>query len=271
MHAIFRTALTTALTVAGLAVAGHARADITFYENDGYGGRSFTAQQNRVRDFNRANFNDRASSVVVTRDRWEVCEDVNFDGRCVVLRPGQYASLRDMGLNDRLSSARRLQPQQSVEDNRYAPEPLVARDFRRRSGERLYEVPVSSVRAVMGQPEQRCWVEQREVPTENRNSVPGGLAGAVIGGILGHQIGGGTGRDIATAGGVVGGAIIGSRIGGRGEPQLQDVRRCENAGQARPAYYDVTYTFRGQEHHTQMTTPPASGRITVNREGEPRA
>lgn len=31
--------------------------------------------------------------MVVARDRWEVCEDARFDGRCVVLRPGRYAAL----------------------------------------------------------------------------------------------------------------------------------------------------------------------------------
>jgi uncharacterized protein YcfJ len=40
--------------------------------------------------------------------------------------------------------------------------------------------------------------------------------------------------------------------------------------QAKPDYWDVTYTFRGQEHHVQMVTPPGRT-ITVNRLGEPRA
>ncbi|MBE0487690.1 MAG: glycine zipper 2TM domain-containing protein [Halomonas sp.] len=36
--------------------------------------------------------------------------------------------------------------------------------------------------------------------------------GAVIGGLLGRQVGGGSGRDLATAAGVIGGAVGGSRI-----------------------------------------------------------
>jgi uncharacterized protein YcfJ len=37
----------------------------------------------------------------------------------------------------------------------------------------------------------------------------------------------------------------------------------------RPDFWDVGYTFRGQEHHVQMTAPPGAT-VTVNRQGEPR-
>ena len=40
-------------------------------------------------------------------------------------------------------------------------------------------------------------------------------------------------------------------------------------GQARPDYWDVSYDFRGTEHHVQMATPPGPT-ITVNERGEPR-
>ena len=69
---------------------------VIFYENDGFGGRSFTTEK-QVNNFQRFGFNDRASSVVVIGDRWEVCEDTGFSGRCVVLRPGRYASLERDG------------------------------------------------------------------------------------------------------------------------------------------------------------------------------
>src|SRR5450755_2643493 len=97
--------LKTALAVAGVAFATQAAAQITFYEREGFEGRSFTTER-EIRNFERYGFNDRASSVVVVGDRWEVCEDARFRGRCVVLRPGRYASLAAMGLNDRVSSAR---------------------------------------------------------------------------------------------------------------------------------------------------------------------
>jgi uncharacterized protein YcfJ len=38
---------------------------------------------------------------------------------------------------------------------------------------------------------------------------------------------------------------------------------------ATPAYYDVTYNFRGMEHHVQMAAPPGPT-IIVNERGEPR-
>jgi uncharacterized protein YcfJ len=245
---------------------------ITFYESERFGGRSFSTGE-QVRNFERFGFNDRASSVVVRAGRWEVCDDVRFSGRCVVLRPGQYASLAAMGLNDRVSSVRTVSRDTRVDDNRYAPAPVVGHDYRRRSNERLYEANVTSVRAVVGTPQQRCWVEQEQIPQDRRTAnVPGAVAGAVIGGILGHQIGSGSTRDIATVGGAVAGGALGSQIGGGSQQtRTQDVQRCESApSAARPDYWDVTYNFRGQEYRMQLTTPPGST-VTVNERGEPRA
>lgn len=269
----FRKVVLAAAAVAGLACATQALAEITFYENDGFAGRTFVAPRNRVGNFERQGFNDRASSVIVSGSRWEICEDVAFGGRCTVLRPGQYPSLREFEWNDRVSSARAIPDSEIVADNRLAPEPIVQRDYRRRNGERLYEAQVTEIRAVMGQPEQRCWMEQQQVPVEQRSGVPGGIAGAVIGGILGHQVGGGSGRDLATVGGAIGGAVIGSKISKRknDNTRTQEVQRCETTSQdSKPAYWDVTYTFRGQQHTAQMTTPPGAT-IMVNRNGEPRA
>jgi len=249
-------------------------AQITFYEREGFQGRSFTTAK-QVANFQRFGFNDRASSVDVRGDRWEVCDDIRFRGRCVVLRPGRYPTLAAMGLNDRVSSVRDVSRDARIADNRYAPAPVANRDFRRRNDERLYEANVTSVRAVLGTPEQRCWVEQEQVPQASRNvNIPAAIAGAVIGGILGHQVGAGSGKDIATIAGVVGGAAVGANVGRTsGAPQVstQDVQRCENTpSQARPDYWDVTYSFRGQEHRMQMTRPPGST-VTVNEQGEPRA
>ena len=268
--------LTRALVVmvTGMAFAAPALAQITLYENDAYGGRSFTAQGN-VLDLRRNGFNDRASSVVVRSGRFEICEDSNFGGRCMVLRPGQYPALSAMGLNDRVSSVRSVSNNARVADERYSPQPAVSRDYRRRDQERLFEVPVTSSRAVYGTPEQRCWMEREQVPTEQRdNRVPGALIGAVIGGILGHQVGGGTGRDIATVGGAVAGGAVGANVGrNRDAPDTtsREVQRCAAVpGTGRPTYWDVTYEFRGQQHRVQLTAAPGAT-VTVNRNGEPRA
>jgi uncharacterized protein YcfJ len=264
----------SALAVAGLAIATQTVAQVTFYEHEGFEGRSFSTQ-GPVENFSGSGFNDRASSVVVTRGLWEVCEDARFDGRCVVLRPGRYPSLAAMGLNDRASSVREVSANARIDESRYAPTPVPVYDARRRHHERLYEVRVKSVRAVLGTPEQRCWVEQEQIPQERSNAnVPAAIAGALIGGILGHQIGGGTGRDIATVGGAVAGAAVGANVGRDGggqQAQTRDVQRCESVpGQGHPDYWEVAYDFRGQEHRVQMAVRPGRT-ITVNDRGEPRA
>lgn len=246
---------------------------ITFYSQEGFGGRSYSTSAQAL-DFRDAGFNDQASSVVVTQGLWEVCEDKQFRGRCLVLRPGQYPSLATTGMNDRISSARVIDNAASVSSERYAPAPVVGQDYRRRPSEAVFDAPVTAVRAVMGgTPERRCWVERQQVGTQSSGpNVGGAVAGAVIGGILGHQIGGGSGRDIATAGGVVAGAAIGSQVGrSSGQPTYQDVQRCDQTpAQSRVEYYDVTYTFRGVEHRVQLAQPPGST-IRVNAQGEPRA
>ena len=257
-----------ALAAAAVTISTQAVAQITFYEREGFQGRSFAAEQ-RIGNLAHYGFNDRASSAVVLRDRWEVCEDARFRGRCVVLRPGRYPSLAAMGLNDRISSVRDVSRNARIDDYRYAPP--AAHDYHRRNNERMYEANITSVRAVVGTPQQRCWVEQEQIPQDRRTvNVPAAIAGAVIGGILGHQIGGGSGKDIATVGGIVGGAAVGANIGRGDGVATQDVQRCESVpSQARPDYWDVTYSFRGQEHRMQMTHPPGPT-ITVNRQGEPR-
>jgi uncharacterized protein YcfJ len=274
MNTPARTTLAFSLVLAGLAAAGPSLAEVTFFEHEGFQGRSYTTDR-RIGDLARRGFNDLASSAIVSGQRWEVCNDSRFGGRCVVLRPGQYPSLRAMGLNDRISSAREVDGRTQVEDERYAPPPVVDRDYRRRNGERLYQAKVVSVRAVIATPERRCWVERGELQPERRDAnVPGALLGAVIGGILGHQIGGGSGRDIATVGGVVAGAAVGSQVGrdrNGGPVYGPNVERCSTTpSQARPEYWDVTYEFRGKQHQIQLTSPPGET-VTVNRAGEPRA
>ena len=252
-----------------------ARAQIAFFEQEGFAGRAFTTDKS-LANLNKNGFNDRASSAVVAGTRpWEVCDDARFTGRCMVLRPGQYPSLAAMGLNNRISSVREIGRDARIDDRRYAPAPIASPDYRKRKDERLFEVPVTSVRAVVGTPERRCWIEREQAP-QNQSEVnaPAAVLGALLGGVLGHQVGGGTGKDIATAGGAIAGAVLGSRVGGTNNngAQLppQDVQRCEDVpSQARTNYWDVTYTFRGEEHRIQMAAPPGRT-ITVNAQGEPR-
>ena len=253
-----------------------AGSQVVFYEGENFQGRSFTAQ-NQIDDFTRYGFNDLAASAVVLGDRWEACENVRFGGRCVVMRPGRYSSLQAMGMANRVSSVRAVSYDANVSDNRYAPLPVPVYDNRRRNEERLYDVNVTSVRAVVAESGQRCWMERQPVaqaPAAGNPNVGGALLGALIGGVLGHQVGGGVGKDLATAGGAVAGGLLGSKVGQNNSGQTvagQDVQRCTtDTTQAKPAYWDVTYTFRGQEHRVQMTSAPGPT-ITVNGQGEPRA
>jgi uncharacterized protein YcfJ len=259
------------LGVVAIVFATHAAAQIVLYEHEGFRGRVFSSSR-PIWNFERLGFNDRASSVIVEHGRWEVCEDARFEGRCIVLRPGSYDSLSRIGMNNRISSARPIS--RNVRYQSESPEPVAAPsyEYRQRPGERLYEVPLSSVRAVVGPPEHRCWVERQQV-VEDRGgaNVPGAIVGGIVGGVLGHQIGSGRGRDVATVGGAVAGAAVGANVGRSGTGTYErDVRRCETVpSQGRPDYWDVTYEFRGKTHHAQLSSLPGRT-ITVNGNGEPR-
>lgn len=276
-----RIARSLSLALGGLMVAGLSHASVVFYEHDNFEGRSFQSD-NRINNFQRSGFNDRASSVIVLNERWEICDDERMRGNCVVLRPGRYSSLSRMNLNDRVSSARPLPRAARYDDSRYAPPAEPVYDNRRRQNERLYDAPVTSVRAVLGEPSQRCWVEREEFvrnrpdARNDERNVPGAVLGALLGGVLGHQVGGGRGKDLATAGGAVAGAVIGSNAGRSDNSRsddnysTRDVRRCETVGNARPNYWDVTYSWRGVEHRVQTTFEPGAT-LRVNQNGEPRA
>jgi hypothetical protein len=93
----------SAPTPAPAPVAGQ----ITFYGRENFDGRAITVDR-PVSDLERLGFADRASSLVVKGASWQVCDAVEFAGRCVVLRPGEYPSLATIGLDNRISSVRRV-------------------------------------------------------------------------------------------------------------------------------------------------------------------
>ena len=95
--------------------AGSAMADrITFYENDNFGGRQFSADR-PVSNFASNGFNDRVRSAVVHEGRWEICINADFDGGCGILAPGAYPTLGAYA--GRVSSVRPLDGRQA--GNRY--------------------------------------------------------------------------------------------------------------------------------------------------------
>lgn len=262
-----------AIAAASVVVASQAMAAITFYEGEGFRGRAATVDH-AVPNLREIRFNDRAGSVIVDRGRWEVCERPNFQGRCALLRRGNYDSLRNTGLEWEISSVRPAGQRRFDVEPQASAAPLY--QYRQRPGERTYEVPVAWSRAVVSQAnQQRCWVERQQVPaaTQSSGSAGGAILGGIVGGILGHQVGKGSGRDAATVAGAVTGAVVGNNIGGGGSQPgyaTQDVQRCETVPtSATPAYYEVAYNFRGTEHRVQMATAPGNT-IIVNERGEPR-
>src|ERR1700752_3978601 len=229
------TVLKGLFAIAGVAVSLQAAAQVTFYEGPNFRGRAFTADK-EVRNLERFGFNDRATSAIVDRGRWQVCEDRRFEGQCVIMRRGNYPTLQSMGLNNSISWWRPVQ-----RDSRYSeaepPHPPAVYDYRVRPNERTFQAPVASVRAVMGTPERRCWVERQQVGGDP--NVGGAIVGGLLGGILGHQVGSGRGNDVATAGGSIAGAAIGANTG-RGGGYTQDVQRCRDVpASSHPQYWDV--------------------------------
>ena len=186
-------------------------------------------------------------------------------------RKAESAQIQATEAQRQAEEAQRLASSMQSRADAYAPP---AYDYRRRQNERLYEANVTYVRAVVGPPQQLCWVDRERV--DNRGSagvnIPGAIIGGAIGGILGHQIGGGRGQDFATGIGVLGGAAVGANVGrgSDGPVYTQNVQRCEYVPtSASLDYWDVTYNFGGYEHRVQMTTPPGTT-IMVNAQGEPR-
>ncbi|AKJ30136.1 beta/gamma crystallin-related protein [Caldimonas brevitalea] len=99
--------LPRALVLASILSAGPASASLTVYSHDDFRGHRATLTDTAP-DFRAFDFNDRASSLVVNGEPWEVCKETVFRSRCVVLPPGSYPNLGSIGLNDRVSSARPL-------------------------------------------------------------------------------------------------------------------------------------------------------------------
>ena len=261
-----------ALSYALLAVPTAASAELTLFGKEGFHGKPLSVQRN-FSDIGGQGMHGNAYSAIVYKDRWEVCEHARFEGRCVVLRPGRYPTIESMGLRDGVTSVRMIARTVRVEESTSAPPAYPVYDARPRHEERLFQADVVNVRAIYGRPEQRCWVEREQVADQG-NVAGGAVVGAIIGGVLGHQVGSGRGNDVATAAGAVGGAALGANIArdANGAPVYnRDVRKCSSVpGSAKVEYWDVTYVFKGVEHHMQTSSPPART-VTVNGRGEPRA
>jgi uncharacterized protein YcfJ len=108
----------------------------------------------------------------------------------------------------------------------------------------------------------------------------GAIVGGLAGGVLGHQVGGGSGKDVATALGVVLGAMAGDQLQNRDtrsqydngqysnnqygnggyETAQREVQRCRTVydAQTRITGYRVSYDYRGQNYTTFMRSNPGN-------------
>ena len=90
-----------------LALSGAAGAQLTLFEHDNFQGQRFDVR-GAVENLGNTGFNDKASSIRIREGTWQVCDDAYFRGHCVTLQRGEYPSLGQFNMNDKVSSAREL-------------------------------------------------------------------------------------------------------------------------------------------------------------------
>ena len=117
-------------------------------------------------------------------------------------------------------------------------------------------ISTTPVIAQVGVPRQVC--SQSQVQVQAPKSGAGALMGAIAGGAIGSNLGGGDGRLIASAIGLMGGAILGDRLEGGGQAQTQTVQNCTNQTfyENRTTGYNVVYEFNGKQYNVQMQQDP---------------
>ncbi|TNF62871.1 MAG: glycine zipper 2TM domain-containing protein [Burkholderiales bacterium] len=105
-------------------------------------------------------------------------------------------------------------------------------------------------------PQEVC--QDQVVTVPGRKTGAGAVMGGIAGGAMGNAIGDGSGRAIATVIGLVGGAMIGDRIEGRGPATTQVVRQCsiQHVWQQRTVGHDVVYEYAGRQYRTRMAEKP---------------
>ena len=99
------------------------------------------------------------------------------------------------------------------------------------------------------------------VTYQGQPSGAGALLGGIAGGAAGNAIGNGSGRAAATVIGLIGGAIIGNRVEGPGQPYTETYRQCgtQTFYENRTVAYNVVYEYAGRQYNVQ--TPQDPGRF----------
>ena len=125
--------------------------------------------------------------------------------------------------------------------------------FAQEVGRVLSSTPVTQQ---VGVPRQVCTTEQ--VAVAQPKSGAGAALGAIAGGAIGNAAGHGAGQAAATMLGIIGGAVVGDRIEGQPQTQLQEVQRCSNQVfyENRTVAYNVVYEYAGKQYTVQMPQDP---------------
>lgn len=84
---------------------GHRGAPVVLFSQSRFGGSQVDLRGD-MRKLDQVDFNDQAGSVIINEGSWQLCDDADFRGKCIVLSKGRYDNLRDLG--DRISSVRRV-------------------------------------------------------------------------------------------------------------------------------------------------------------------
>ena len=110
--------------------------------------------------------------------------------------------------------------------------------------------------AQVGVPRQVC--SNQQVQVQSQKSGGGAIMGAIAGGAIGSNLGGGDGRALATAIGLIGGAMLGDRMEGAGPSQTQNVQNCttQTFYENRTTAYNVVYEYAGKQYSVQMPNDP---------------
>ena len=117
-------------------------------------------------------------------------------------------------------------------------------------------VSTTPVMQRVGVPQQVC--TDRQVVTPGQKSGAGAVMGAIAGGAVGHAVGQGSGRDVATALGLVGGAVLGNNIEGSAPDTVKTVRQCETQTvyQDKVVAFNVVYEYAGKQYSVQSPQDP---------------
>jgi hypothetical protein len=79
--------------------------EVILYQMENFRGPSYLVDKTTT-DVSAGGFKDRASSAIVRSGSWQLCTDAYFRGRCEMLPPGEYPTLRSMRLDNQILSAR---------------------------------------------------------------------------------------------------------------------------------------------------------------------